>query len=137
MNNTLIILFGIMKRNKAKTWKSELDYLVKESKFLHHIFEEYYLSFSSEYYIKQLTSFDSTLCKLDRDIKEITMALEVQLSEYDRLNGDDKNNSHFQTNLIKIEKSINQIQLKFRALKEKLFQFIESTEDINEAFSHS
>lgn len=137
MNNTLIILFGIMKRNKAKTWKSELDYLVKESKFLHHIFEEYYLSFSSEYYIKQLTSFDSTLCKLDRDIKEITMALEVRLSEYDRLNGDDKNNSHFQTNLIKIEKSINQIQLKFRALKEKLFQFIESTEDINEAFSHS
>ncbi len=137
MNNTLIILFGTMKRNKAKTWKSELDYLVKESKFLHHIFEEYYLSFSSEYYIKQLTSFDSTLCKLDRDIKEITMALEVRLSEYDRLNGDDKNNSHFQTNLIKIEKSINQIQLKFRALKEKLFQFIESTEDINEAFSHS
>lgn len=128
---------GVMQHyTLTKNWKSELDYLIKESKFLHHLFEGYYLNFSSDYYIKQLKAIECALGVLDRNIQEISGVLELELFTFDQMiNGQGKNYSRYRVDLVKIEKEVKEVQLKFRAMKELLFQFVENTEDRNETFS--
>lgn len=137
MKNTSNISPVVMRQYKAAAnWKSDLDYLLRESKFLHHLFEGYYLNFSSEYYIRQLRTIESALSSLDRNIKEINGFLEIQLAVIDgMLTGDGKTTCYRSTDLDKIEQWINQVRIKFRALKDSLFQFVEDTQDINETLS--
>lgn len=118
-------------------WLTEMENFDVESKFLHFLFEDYFVNLHSSYFTTKLNDLESRLNDLMREAVHFKKETDIQLLILQMMiDGKVKENSDYlNKRQVNLEMEIKDFSEKFAELKKSLYELAQSATVCHERFS--
>jgi hypothetical protein len=121
----------------TQNWKSNLENFDWESKFLHLLFEDYFVNLFSSFFNSHLKDIEDRLSSLEESNKVLKKELDGQLLILNMILEEKiKDNSDFlKKSQVTLELKVTEFYRKFAEVKKDIYQLVKSASDCHERFS--